>query len=509
MKIIALYLPQFHRVKENDEWWGEGYTDWVAVKNAKKLYSEHNQPKVPLNNNYYDLSSANTLRWQSEIMRKYGVDGLCFYHYCFKDNELLLEKPAETLLDNKDIEIPFCFCWANESWVHSWNNVNNSNVWSYQFEKKNKTENGYLMEQKYGNKEQWVAHFNYLLPFFKDQRYILKNNKPIFLIYRTELIACLEEMRNCWDVLARENGFDGIYIIAGNCELEDAKYIDAFYEHEPRRTKPCTPFVKTDEIPAIYDYDDIWRLILSNRGKKKQTIFGGFIGYDDTPRHGNKGTVIENRSPEKFGSYLSELIAKNEVYGNDFLFLNAWNEWGEGMYLEPDSEDGFKYLEEIKRAKHNYKKYLRKYNFRKKYDFLSISENQKDSSLKDLSYIGIIDNWLELYSNGHRVEDYFIEHSITNIYIYGMGKIGKHLLRDLKGREIEISGIFARSLKDEYLGIPVLKMGDTLPMNSVVVIALSYEIDYVKDILFRTYGDSVTILEVGRIILELLDNISK
>lgn len=507
MKVIALYLPQYHSIPQNNEWWGEGYTDWVAVKNAKKLYPEHHQPKVPLNDNYYDLSSAKTLRWQSEIMSKYGVDGLCFYHYCFKDNELLLEKPAEILLNNKDIDIPFCFCWANESWVCSWSNVNNSNVWSYQFEKKSKTENGYLMEQKYGNRDQWVAHFNYLLPFFKDQRYILQDNKPIFLIYRTELIECLEDMKNCWDALARENGFAGVYLIAGNCELEDAPYIDAFYEHEPRKSKPSTPVVKTDELPAIYDYDDIWRLILSSRGKKKQTIFGGFVGYDDTPRHGNKGSVIENRSPEKFGLYLSELMAKNEAYGNDFLLLNAWNEWGEGMYLEPDSEDGFKYLEEINFAKCNYRDFLGKYVFRKKYDFKSISENQQASNSKDLSYIRIMDNWLELYVNGRSVGDYLTEHSIDNIYIYGMGKIGKHLLRDLKGKNIGISGVFARNLKDEYLGIRVIKMGEKIPMNSVVVIALSYEIDIVRDTLFRTYGDSIIILEIGGIIQDYLASI--
>lgn len=133
-KAIAMYLPQFHNVKENNMWWGEGFTDWRAMECAKPLFDGHKQPKCPLNNYKYDLMDKKTMQWQADLMHKYHVYGLCFYHYWFKEGKKILEKPAENLLKWKDIDMPFCFCWANESWVRSWSKLNNQNVWASQFE---------------------------------------------------------------------------------------------------------------------------------------------------------------------------------------------------------------------------------------------------------------------------------------------------------------------------------------------------------------------------------------
>lgn len=123
MKIFTMYLPQFHRTLENDAWWGEGFTDWVSTKNVAPLFSGHVQPRIPLNSNYYDLTEKETMKWQAELMHQYGIDGMCIYHYWFKDGRKVLEKPAENLLKWKDIDMPFCFYWANESWARSWSNV--------------------------------------------------------------------------------------------------------------------------------------------------------------------------------------------------------------------------------------------------------------------------------------------------------------------------------------------------------------------------------------------------
>ena len=192
-KVLALHLPQYHRIPENDRWWGEGFTDWVNVRKAKPLFQGHEQPVVPLNNNYYDLSDTAAIRWQAQLAKQYGVYGFCYYHYWFSGRKLL-EKPCELLLDHKDIDIKYCFCWANESWARTWDGK----------------EHDVLMKQVYGGREDWTAHFDYLLPFFQDERYIRIDNKPVIFIYSCHRIADFDDVVAWWDELARENGFDGV-----------------------------------------------------------------------------------------------------------------------------------------------------------------------------------------------------------------------------------------------------------------------------------------------------------
>ena len=165
MKIIAFYLPQFHEIPENNKWWGKGFTEWVNVKKARPLFENHNQPRVPLNKNYYNLLDEKTQKEQVKLANDYGLYGFCFYHYWF-DGKLLLEKPVEKFLENKSLDTHFCICWANEHWTNAWANK----------------EAKVLIEQKYGNKKEWKEHFDYLLNFFKDDRYIKENNKPLLVI---------------------------------------------------------------------------------------------------------------------------------------------------------------------------------------------------------------------------------------------------------------------------------------------------------------------------------------
>lgn len=226
-KVLAMYLPQFYRTKENDEWWGEGFTDWTTVRGAKPLFDGHIQPEVPLNENYYDLLDKETMRSQINLMQKHGIDGICIYHYWFKEGRQILEKPAENLLGWKDLNTQYCFCWANETWARTWSNFGDSNVWAAKYEKnRNYDDGGILLEQQYGNSKEWDKHFDYLLPFFKDERYIKYEDKPVFVIYRPKLIFCLEEMIELWNLLAKENGFSGVYFIFANCSQREEKLAD-------------------------------------------------------------------------------------------------------------------------------------------------------------------------------------------------------------------------------------------------------------------------------------------
>lgn len=343
-KLIAFYLPQFHRIKENDEWWGEGFTEWTNVKKSQPLYEGHNQPRIPLDNNYYDLSKKETLEKQTELAKENGIYGFCFYHYYFNGKKLL-ERPAELLLENKNINFNYCFSWANEPWTRSWDG---------------KTRD-IIMPQSYGGKKEWKKHFEYLLPFFKDERYIKKENKPVFLIYRTNNIPECEEMTNYWQELAINSGLNGIYLLETLNSFQRNPILNSsrgVVEFEPMLTirhylKPITQIKrllkkKLGLLDKI-NYDEVWAQILQrDNDYGKERYLGAFVSWDNTPRKEKNGLVVENSTPEKFGNYLKIQINKNNT---EFLFINAWNEWAEGAYLEADSLNEFSYLNQLKKVK--------------------------------------------------------------------------------------------------------------------------------------------------------------
>lgn len=361
-KIIAFYLPQFHTFPENDAWWGEGFTEWRTVKNASKIFNGHNQPRIPFGENYYCLDdNGDTLRWQSSLANKYGIHGFAFYHYWF-DGKMLMQKPMEILLLNRDIRINFCVCWANENWTRAW---------------ADKTKE-VLIEQTYGNSDDWERHFNYLLDFFKDERYILVDNKPMVIIYRPEIITTRKEMFSLWNKLAKQNGFDGIYLLyqqnaynpendpAGGLFVSGIEYQPQYamnliknrFNRIPYLIKSSFnllgnkfPFLWNRHMLFKFDYDRLWNSIINDFPQKPNMFPGAFVDWDNTPRHKKRGSFCENVTPDKFEHYLSiQLRRTREVYKKDYLFLFAWNEWGEGGYLEPDSKNGFAMLEAIKNA---------------------------------------------------------------------------------------------------------------------------------------------------------------
>lgn len=359
-KIYAAYLPQYHEIPENSEFWGKGYTDWVAVKKAAPLFKGHAQPKVPLGNVYYDLSNPETIRKQAELARKYGIDGFCIYHYWFYTGKNLLTKPAELLLANKDIDIGFFFAWDNGSWKRTWSKIKGGNDWSpMQDNLKNNSGSGLLVEYKLGGIKDWKAHFLWLLPYFKDERYQKIGGKPIFVFFNYE--PKMQEMVEYWDQLAKENGFNGIFfVVRYNPQIELPENLfrlcyqpsyflsGTFIQHVFSKIHKIISPNKTRQI----SYDKVWKSILHSAKKSDaKTISGAIVNYDDTPRRGVKGTVFINSSPDKFQHYLRELLKIDEQKDRPFIYLTAWNEWGEGAYLEPDALNQYQYLEAVKKAK--------------------------------------------------------------------------------------------------------------------------------------------------------------
>lgn len=352
VKILTMYLPQFHQTKENDEWWGEGFTEWVAVKAAEPLFEGHNQPRVPMNNYYYDLLSKDTFEFQVKLMKEFGIDGQCFYHYFFKDGKMVLDKPVENLLKWKDIDMPFCFCWANGTWSRTWSKLS-GNSWSEKFEKaSNKgADNGILLEQKYGREKLWKEHFEYFLPYFEDKRYIRVNGRPLLVIHQPNSIACLRAMIEYWRELAKKTSIQNIYVVVMGTDVKSPE-VDAGLYPAPHMFWNPQCMKKTNGVSRAV-FDDIWKGILESKAEgSKRMYFEGVGDVDDTPRRGNRGGVaVEGYTLEKFYLYMKKLFIKSVEAGNELVFFNAWNEWGEGMYLEPDELCGTQRLQMLYKAK--------------------------------------------------------------------------------------------------------------------------------------------------------------
>ncbi len=443
MKTIAIYLPQFHEVEENSQWWGEGFTDWVTVRQALPLYDGHRQPKVPLGKNYYNLLEYNTMKWQAELAQKYNVSGFCFYHYWFKDGKRILEKPAENLLKWIDIDMPFCFSWANQTWARTWTNVQNINTWVGTEQEINSYGDGILLRQSYGGEKEWREHFEYLLPFFKDSRYIQYDGKPIFLIYKPEYMYCLDNMMEYWKELAVQNGLKGICVITvrNNCnKWNQADYwlmqeLDYSFMEED---------IAHDNGLSTMRYADAWKNVLDRAYTKSddKTFFGGFIDLDDTPRRGRAGFSLTGASPELFEQYYRKLAEFAKVKGSELVFVNAWNEWGEGAYMEPDEENGYGYLKAIKNVM-EYADSIRSDQVNKNYivpqmkDKKSLSEMEKLYEKKQ-KYYQLLNNWFKNMKRHKKIEHVLNALEIKNIAVYGMGDFGKHLVEELKGSSIKV-----------------------------------------------------------------------
>ncbi|MCD7763657.1 MAG: glycoside hydrolase family 99-like domain-containing protein [Lachnospiraceae bacterium] len=370
MKVLAFYLPQYHEIPENNQWWGKGFTEWTNVKKAKPMALNHYQPRVPLNNNYYCLldKGNTTFHWQVDLARKYGVYGFCMYHYWF-NGHLLLEKPMEKWLKDKTIHFPFCVCWANEKWTNGWVS----------------SENRVLIDHDFSDYDDWVNHFNYLLPFFMDERYIRVDEKPLVGLYVPDLMGkYLEPFIKCWRELALENGLPGLtffyqsvksYMTPGfQKQLFDygVEFQPGFTRYGPAAGEKKAGDVINDSLVKVshflqkhlhiylhckrkqaetLSYDDMWNKVLQDGPYESNMFPGAFVDWDNTCRKHESGSYFTEATPEKFEKYMTKQIQRaRDIYKKEYLFLFAWNEWGECGYMEPDSKFAYGYLEALKKA---------------------------------------------------------------------------------------------------------------------------------------------------------------
>lgn len=356
-KVLAFVLPQFHPIPENDEWWGQGFTEWTNVRKAQPLFPRHLQPRVPAHGRYYSMLDPATHDWQATLARDHGLYGFCYYHYWFRGKRLL-EKPLELMLQRGKPEFPFCVAWANEPWTRAWDGGDRQ----------------VLMPQEYGNEQDWREHFDCLKRIFNDPRYIRVDGRPMLLIYRSGSIPLLEPMLTLWRRMAQEAGLPGLHIVSMLTAFpadDRTELFDALAEFEPSYTQEKRPafwgrkreryYRKWHRLnlrylrrmvgpPHSYDYATLWEEIL-RREIRPGVYPGAFVDWDNTPRRGlERGLVMRNVKPQIFASSFRAQLRKASEARAPFLFINAWNEWAEGTYLEPDEARGTFFLDAIRDA---------------------------------------------------------------------------------------------------------------------------------------------------------------
>ena len=352
-RVIAFYLPQYHPIPENDEWWGKGFTEWTNVGKAKPLYKGHYQPRVPADLGYYDLRVPETRKAQADLAREYGIEGFCYWHYWFGNGKQLIERPFNEVLKSGEPDFPFCLAWANETWKGFDHGLQNRNV---------------LIEQLYPGVEDYTAHFYKVLPAFRDNRYIRVDNKPLFMIYKPLASGEINVFIRTWQKLAVENGLEGIYFVGQKNYLENnlEKFwnvgVDAvntirlnnyIVKHRSIFQKVISKFRKIlNGVPLVYSYKIVSKYFLNPEEDSVENVFPSIVpNWDHTPRSGKEGFVMQNSTPELFGKHVKEAVklVQNKKPENRIIFIKSWNEWAEGNYMEPDLKWGTKYLEYLKK----------------------------------------------------------------------------------------------------------------------------------------------------------------
>jgi len=351
-RVIAFYLPQYHPTPENDEWWGKGFTEWVNVAKAKPLFKGHHQPHIPADLGFYDLRLPETRQAQADMAKEYGIEGFCYWHYWFGNGKRLLERPFNEVLNLGEPNFPFCLSWANHSWYNkTWN--------------KNGT-NRLLIEQKYPGMQDYIDHFNTMLPAFKDQRYIKVNGKLLFFIFEPNGSPDIPIFINIWRKLALQNGLNDFYFVARDADSRlkdkiiklgfDAIYNDDVFNihHHLNLIKKLSFWIQREifHLPTLLHYNKAIKYMVMDDCKNNSTIPVIAPNWDHSPRSGGKAIILYKSNPLDFYKIVKRAIniVKDKPVDEQLVIIKSWNEWGEGNYLEPDIEYGTKYLEAIKQA---------------------------------------------------------------------------------------------------------------------------------------------------------------
>lgn len=344
-RVIAFYLPQFHPIPENDEWWGKGFTEWTNTAKAKPLYAGHYQPHIPADLGFYDLRVPETREAQAEMARQNGIEAFCYYHYWFAGKRII-QRPFEEVLRSGKPEFPFCLCWANQTWTGIWHGAPNR----------------ILIEQTYPGEEDYENHLQALLPAFRDPRYVRVDDKPMLLIYRPLEIPNLRSVARFLRRRAVEEGLPGLYLVGVKHDDQWVPQQDEFdaavMQKLPRKIRHVPwkyPLLKlrrwlNKSDLTIYSYKDVANSLIRT-GETTYIEYPCVIpNWDNSPRSGMNSLILDGSTPELFRRQLKKAIARVATlpYGERFVFLKAWNEWAEGNYVEPDALWGHDFLHVIR-----------------------------------------------------------------------------------------------------------------------------------------------------------------
>jgi len=348
VRLIAHYLPQFHPIPENDNWWGKGFTEWTNVASATPLFPGHYQPHIPADLGFYDLRLPETRAAQAKIAREYGIEGFIYWHYWF-GGKRLLERPFNDMLESGEPDYPFCVAWANTDWTGEWAG-NPKQV---------------LQKQLYPGMEDYEAHFYTLLPAFHDKRYITVDGKSLFFILKPESLPDPKRFTDFWRQLAFKEGLKGFYFVVygwghpdGAWNPESGGY-DAFtYGHQSTMKSVQVFRVRLERKyrqirgwpKHAYYYEQALPYLLFSRKFEYVEHPTVIPNWDNSPRVGKRAMILHNSTPELFKIHLRQAIEKvrHRRLEHRIIFVKSWNEWAEGNHIEPDRKFGNAYLRVIR-----------------------------------------------------------------------------------------------------------------------------------------------------------------
>jgi lipopolysaccharide biosynthesis protein len=345
--MLAFYLPQFHPIPENDAWWGKGFTEWANVANAKPNFVGHYQPRQPADLGYYDLRVPEVMQHQAALAKRYGIDGFCFYYYWF-NGKRLLEQPLEHLLGDGAVDMPFCLCWANENWTRRWDGRDSE----------------ILMVQNHGDADD-LRVIEDLMRYFRSPNYIRVNGKLLLIIYRVTLFPDFKRTASRWRKACREAGVGELHLtmvesfeLVHKGALPSEYGCDAAVEFPPQELaevrQPSGEIINPEFEGQVADYRDLAVRYATRPNPGYCRFRGVSAGWDNTARRQNNSFCFEQATPGAFQAWLEKSVekTKDELSGDErIIFINAWNEWAEGAYLEPDRRFGHTFLEAVRNAR--------------------------------------------------------------------------------------------------------------------------------------------------------------